>query len=73
MCGINGIISGNIEDKGTRVKVMNDRLSHRGPDDEGVWQDGEVALGHRRLSIIDLSKAGHHPYTALNRGAVTER
>lgn len=61
MCGINGIISNTIEDKASRVKAMNGRLSHRGPDDEGLWQEGKVALGHRRLSIIDLSAAGHQP------------
>jgi asparagine synthase (glutamine-hydrolysing) len=61
MCGINGIISKIIEDKEPRIRVMNDRLSHRGPDDDGIWQDDEVALGHRRLSIIDLSEAGHQP------------
>lgn len=40
---------------------MNSRLSHRGPDDEGQWVEGVAALGHRRLSIIDLSEAGHQP------------
>ncbi len=44
---------------------MNGRLSHRGPDDEGVWQEGPVALGHRRLSIIDLSAAGHQPMISV--------
>lgn len=42
---------------------MSDRLQHRGPDDQGAWIDTEqaVALGHRRLSILDLSPAGHQP------------
>jgi len=46
-----------------QVKSMADRLSHRGPDDSGAWIDEEsdLALGHRRLSILDLSKAGHQP------------
>jgi asparagine synthase (glutamine-hydrolysing) len=61
MCGINGIISNAIEDKEIRVKSMNARLAHRGPDDEGFWQEGDAALGHKRLSIIDLSTAGHQP------------
>ena len=45
------------------VGAMADRLGHRGPDDRGVWCDGEagVALGFRRLSILDLSSAGHQP------------
>jgi asparagine synthase (glutamine-hydrolysing) len=42
---------------------MTATLAHRGPDDEGVWVDRQarIALGHRRLSIIDLSPAGHQP------------
>jgi asparagine synthase (glutamine-hydrolysing) len=42
---------------------MRDRIAHRGPDDGGLWQseDGRVVLGHRRLSIVDISAAGHQP------------
>lgn len=42
---------------------MSDRLYHRGPDDQGHWQDktAGIALGHRRLSIIDLTAEGHQP------------
>ena len=42
---------------------MADSISHRGPDDEGVWLDGDVgvALAHRRLAVIDISDAGHQP------------
>ena len=36
-------------------------LRHRGPDDEGLWIEGPVGLGHRRLSIVDLSPDGHQP------------
>jgi asparagine synthase (glutamine-hydrolysing) len=43
------------------VKAMTDSLRHRGPDDEGIFVDSEVSLGHRRLSIIDLSELGHQP------------
>jgi asparagine synthase (glutamine-hydrolysing) len=45
------------------AKAMTDAISHRGPDDEGAWAAPEqrVALGHRRLSIVDLSPAGHQP------------
>lgn len=43
------------------VLRMRDRLVHRGPDDAGLWVDGEVALAHRRLSILDLSPAGRQP------------
>ncbi|MFH0965748.1 MAG: asparagine synthase (glutamine-hydrolyzing) [Planctomycetota bacterium] len=65
MCGITGII---LKDKASRVdaeafRAMTCRLSHRGPDDEGVYLSRtrpNVALGHRRLSIIDLA-GGHQP------------
>ena len=42
---------------------MADRLAHRGPDDHGTWAEPEsgIALGHRRLAILDLSPAGHQP------------
>lgn len=40
---------------------MADAISHRGPDDSGLWQKGCIALSHRRLSIVDLSNAGHQP------------
>src|SRR5262249_8837564 len=44
------------------VQAMTDTMPHRGPDDEGVWDaQGRVALGHRRLAIVDLSPAGHNP------------
>ena len=49
---------------------MADSLAHRGPDDAGTWVDahGGVAFGHRRLSVIDLSAAGHQPmFSASNR------
>ena len=57
MCGIAGIAGRRDE---ALVKGMTDALAHRGPDDEGVYADDHVTLGHRRLSIIDLS-AGHQP------------
>lgn len=62
MCGINGII--RFDGKGDHtetVRKMNRALAHRGPDDEGVFSEEGIALGHRRLSIIDLSAAGHQP------------
>lgn len=64
MCGINGF---NWKDEYI-IKKMNVKLKHRGPDDEGVYVDEEVSLGHLRLSIIDLSKNGHQPMSdRLNR------
>ena len=52
MCGINGIISKE-KDKDKLIKEMNKRIVHRGPDAEGIYIDDNVALGQRRLSIID--------------------
>lgn len=64
MCGITGIISVNnyIVNKERIIKMM-DAVAHRGPDGEGYWINGSgnVGLGHRRLSIIDLSDAGAQP------------
>lgn len=61
MCGIAGIISTNGGLTEQQVQPMIDAQRHRGPDAEGVWTDGVCALGHRRLSIIDLSEAGRQP------------
>lgn len=63
MCGIVGIYSKSpISDRGLLAR-MRDTLAHRGPDDAGLWwsQDRCLGLAHRRLSIIDLSPAGHQP------------
>jgi len=64
MCGIAGFIEtrppGPSRD---RIERMTELLRHRGPDDAGVAIIGPAALGHRRLSIIDLSAAGHQPMT----------
>lgn len=64
MCGINGIISVNAS--ADKVGAMNNALIHRGPDDGGVLNLGKVVFGQRRLSIIDLSSAGHQPMTYAN-------
>lgn len=59
MCGINGIISKS-KNKDKEIKKMNDRIKHRGPENEGTYIDGDIALGHRRLAIIDLA-TGNQP------------
>ena len=67
MCGIAGFIAGRAQSAAPQLSniagSMNRSLQHRGPDDDGVWIDAEagVALVHRRLSIVDLSMAGHEP------------
>jgi asparagine synthase (glutamine-hydrolysing) len=62
MCGFVGIVSRKSNDVNPeRIKKMTDVIEYRGPDDSGYWIDGNVGLGHRRLSIIDISAAGHQP------------
>lgn len=71
MCGIAGLIAS----PGTQpfpdlIQRMTDAVAHRGPDGQGVWSQGSVALGHRRLSIIDLSELGKQPMTDEQTGCV---
>src|SRR6188768_1682049 len=65
MCGITGVyaFAASARDEHAPLQRMRDTMVHRGPDDVGSWQDRElgIALGHRRLSIIDLSAAGRQP------------
>ncbi|NMC76722.1 MAG: asparagine synthetase B, partial [Candidatus Methanofastidiosa archaeon] len=61
MCGISGILSFDEKYNREDILKMNKMLSHRGPDDEGTYFDEFIGFGHRRLSIIDLTKAGHQP------------
>ena len=67
MCGIAGLINKK-GDLVTRevIKSMTDSISHRGPDGEGLWVEENIGLGHRRLSIIDLSISGHQPMFSSN-------
>ena len=69
MCGIAGYVNkgGPISDC-SRLEAMTRAVAHRGPDDEGILVDGKVGLGHRRLSILDLSADGHQPMTRQNTG-----
>lgn len=62
MCGIVGVLGGPRVDIAI-LKRMTRSIGYRGPDDEGFWIDDEagIGLGHRRLSIVDLSPAGHQP------------
>jgi asparagine synthase (glutamine-hydrolysing) len=68
MCGIAGILwlDGARRAATHDLVPMLDAIAHRGPDDEGVWLDGPLALGQRRLSILDLSAAGHQPMVAAD-------
>ncbi len=76
MCGVAGYWARarTVGDLHDTAKRMADRLAHRGPDDSGVWFDAEagVALAHRRLSVLDLSEAGHQPMlSATGRWAIS--
>lgn len=68
MCGIVGLVTK--KEKENTIKLMNDRIKHRGPDGDGYFIDGDVALGHRRLSIIDLS-TGDQPMFNEDGSVVT--
>ena len=74
MCGITGFIDNERKaaDSLAIVRRMTRLLAHRGPDSEGTWQspDGRVNLGHRRLSIIDLTPSGHQPMCSPDGGHV---
>lgn len=54
------------EAEGLLIRRMNDKIIHRGPDDSGIFVEGIVGLGHRRLSILDLSKAGKQPMHSID-------
>ena len=63
MCGLVGIFGALQADAANTVKKMTDAITHRGPDSDGHWLnvDAGIALGHRRLAIVDLSPAGAQP------------
>jgi len=62
MCGISILINKNNHAVSPGlIRNMNDKVMHRGPDDEGYYYGQDFAFGHRRLSIIDTSRAGHQP------------
>ncbi len=72
LCGFAGFLQesrSTFGDAGAIAEAMGRTLSHRGPDDAGVWCDNEsgIALAHRRLAVIDLSPAGHQPMFSPDR------
>ncbi|MCC6861488.1 MAG: asparagine synthase (glutamine-hydrolyzing) [Bryobacterales bacterium] len=76
MCGLAGYLDSSRRSGSERLREvaasMSETLRHRGPDDAGVWVDAEagIALGHRRLSILDLSPEGHQPMISADGGLV---
>ena len=74
MCGITGLI--NLRGDAVSpviLKRMTDAIAHRGPNGEGHWIEGNIGLGHRRLSIIDLSPAGHQPMISADHDGCSTR
>jgi asparagine synthase (glutamine-hydrolysing) len=61
MCGIVGVINQYEGVKSENIRAAADLLHNRGPDDSGVWTKENIGLGHRRLSVLDITKAGHQP------------
>ncbi|MCA1907392.1 MAG: asparagine synthase (glutamine-hydrolyzing) [Magnetospirillum sp.] len=66
MCGIAGILSSQRPVNPAAVQAMTQAMAHRGPDGSGLWEspDGQLALGHRRLAIIDPTPASAQPFAA---------
>ncbi|HEV2060666.1 MAG TPA: asparagine synthase (glutamine-hydrolyzing) [Solirubrobacteraceae bacterium] len=78
MCGIAGILSrtGDVVHEGV-LRLMNDAIAHRGPDDSGTHIDGPLGMANRRLAVIDITPAGHQPmhtpdgrYTIVYNGEI---
>lgn len=68
MCGIAGVVNKRGEKVNRNIiQTMNDVMAHRGPDAEGIYMDGNVGLGHRRLSIIDISENGTQPMFSADK------
>jgi asparagine synthase (glutamine-hydrolysing) len=65
MCGISGII--NHKDAGSLISKMTEAQAHRGPDATGIYSSENIALGHNRLSIIDLSSNGNQPLYSTDK------
>lgn len=71
MCGIAGFIQKKGQANPDVVQIMLDTIAHRGPDGEGLYADGSVVLGHRRLAILDLRPEGNMPMHYGNRYTIT--
>lgn len=69
MCGIAGIYHSD-HNTTDRLIGMIDRLAHRGPDGQGVWREGCIAFGHRRLAILDLGATGEQPMLSADSSLV---
>ena len=66
MCGIIGYVGSDARAHAARVQGAREAMTHRGPDDAGLWTDYSACLGSRRLAVLDLSPAGHMPMTSAD-------
>ncbi|QYF91987.1 asparagine synthase (glutamine-hydrolyzing) [Massilia sp. PAMC28688] len=71
MCGFVGIFGGGAQERASTLALlgrMSDAITHRGPDDAGLWcvPEHEIGFAHRRLAIVDLSPAGHQPMASVS-------
>ncbi|MEI6333194.1 MAG: asparagine synthase (glutamine-hydrolyzing) [Methylococcaceae bacterium] len=68
MCGLSGFLDLPSGESTQILKKMGDAIAHRGPDDSGIWFDRDTGIGlsHRRLSVVDLSPAGHQPMASAS-------
>ncbi len=74
MCGIAGFVSAHFDHTDDlRIEAITRSLRHRGPDEEGIWKDVNlgIALGHRRLAILDLTESGRQPMLSASGALVT--
>ena len=66
MCGIIGFAGRDAPSLEARVRAAREEMTHRGPDDAGLWHDASACLGSRRLAVLDLSPAGHMPMVSAD-------
>ena len=67
MCGISGFLQNSINERVIfSLLSMSSQLSHRGGDQEGIWNSNNIALAHQRLSIVDLSNNGKQPMLSFS-------
>lgn len=71
MCGLSVIIGKDSKKALPEIEMMNSKIIHRGPDSEGYYTDELICMGHRRLSIIDISDRGHQPMCYQNKYHIT--
>ena len=63
MCGIAGFYLNQLsQERDSILRIMNEKLKHRGPDGEGFYTDEHIAFSHRRLAIIDLNQRSNQPF-----------